>query len=143
MTRASQSSIRPGNERLNDFQLSEHFNLREFECPCCQRVKLHPRVVEALKRLRSHLGNRPIIVTSGYRCERHNAEVGGAAASDHLYGWAADIVVEGVAPEAIARAACGLPKLVKRIGTYRDRSCVHIGVVERDGLPPRWGQTDV
>ncbi len=31
--------------RLNDFQLTENFNLKEFECPCCHTVLLHPLLV--------------------------------------------------------------------------------------------------
>ena len=124
---------------LNDFQLTEHFNLSEFECPCCHCVKLHPDVVIALQTLRRRIGNRPIIVTSGYRCPRHNAVIGGANASDHLYGWAADIIVSGMPPEELAGAAESLPELIKRIGTYSNRPCVHIGVVHRDGFPSRWG----
>ena len=34
---------------------------------------------------------KPIRVTSGYRCYRLNAKVGGAPTSVHPYGWAADI----------------------------------------------------
>jgi hypothetical protein len=33
---------------------------------------------------------RPILVTSGRRCEAHNLRVGGAARSRHLIGCAAD-----------------------------------------------------
>lgn len=35
---------------------------------------------------------KPIIVTSGFRCERLNTAVGGSKTSDHRYGNAADIV---------------------------------------------------
>lgn len=34
---------------------------------------------------------KPIIVTSGYRCERLNALIGGSKTSQHKYGLAADI----------------------------------------------------
>lgn len=34
---------------------------------------------------------KPIIVTSGYRCERLNKLVNGSKTSQHLYGFAADI----------------------------------------------------
>lgn len=53
-----------------------------------------PRLVllaELLERIRSTLGC-PVIVTSGYRCERLNMAVGGATTSDHPRGHAADIV---------------------------------------------------
>ena len=34
-----------------------------------------------------------MVVTSGYRCPIHNAAIGGAAESQHIYGTAADIAV--------------------------------------------------
>lgn len=128
---------------LNNFPLSEHFNLREFECPCCGRVMLDSRLITALESLRANIGGKPIIVTSGYRCPDHNKMITGAINSDHLYGWAADVIVRGMDTQEIAAAAETLPELIKRIGTYRDMSCVHIGVEERQGLPPRWGQANV
>lgn len=36
--------------------------------------------------------NKPIIITSGYRCKKLNSLVGGSSTSDHMYGRAADIV---------------------------------------------------
>lgn len=45
-----------------------------------------------LDKLRAHLGNIPLVVTSFYRDPRSNAAVGGAAASSHLTGNATDIV---------------------------------------------------
>jgi uncharacterized protein YcbK (DUF882 family) len=47
-------------------------------------------VENVLEPAREKLGG-PIIVNSGYRCERHNREVGGVANSQHLRGEAADI----------------------------------------------------
>lgn len=38
---------------------------------------------------------KPIIITSGYRCPALNKAVGGAKASQHMYGQAADIKVGG------------------------------------------------
>ena len=56
------------------------------------------RIVENLQQLVTHvldplreLWQQPIIVTSGYRCPRLNAAVGGAARSQHCLGQAADI----------------------------------------------------
>jgi uncharacterized protein YcbK (DUF882 family) len=43
--------------------------------------------LEALRRA----WGAPVIVNSGWRCEAHNIEVGGARASRHLIGCAADI----------------------------------------------------
>ena len=37
------------------------------------------------------LAGVPFRITSGWRCERHNAEVGGSETSSHMKGLAADI----------------------------------------------------
>ena len=34
--------------RLNDFQISPNFNLREFQCPCCHAVIVHRKLVSLL-----------------------------------------------------------------------------------------------
>ena len=123
--------------RINDFQVSEHFILREFECPCCHRVMLDSKLIDVLEHIRARLGGRPVIVTSGYRCPEHNELIGGAPNSDHLYGWAADIVIRGIEPEELAKVVrLYLPH--GRIGTYSNKSCVHVGVMHRDGLPDRF-----
>ena len=42
--------------RINDFALSAHFRLREFECRCCGTVKLSARLVERLEVLHEARG---------------------------------------------------------------------------------------
>lgn len=42
---------------------------------------------------------RPIIITSGYRCQRVNELVGGSKTSQHLLGKAADFHVQGYTPQ--------------------------------------------
>lgn len=51
-------------------------------------------VDNVLDPLRAMIG-RPIIITSGYRCQRVNELVGGSKTSQHLSGKAADIHVQG------------------------------------------------
>lgn len=48
------------------------------------------RLAEMLERIRAAVGC-PIVISSGYRCVRLNAAVGGASSSDHPQGSAADI----------------------------------------------------
>ena len=75
---------------INDIRVSANFKLREFQCRCCGVVKLSPRLLAKLEELRAAWGG-PLIITSGYRCEKHNAFVKGSATSFHLQGMAADI----------------------------------------------------
>lgn len=42
--------------------------------------------------LRAGLGNKPIMVSSFYRCAELNAAIGGAKHSQHMYGTAIDLV---------------------------------------------------
>ena len=54
------------------------------------RANLAALVENVLDPLREAYG-KPIVVTSGYRCEKLNRAVGGAASSQHVKGQAADI----------------------------------------------------
>lgn len=49
--------------------------------------------------------NKPIHVTSGYRCPKHNKKVGGAKKSQHMTCKAADIWVENFTTTELATIA--------------------------------------
>lgn len=90
---------------MNDIKVAQNFRLKEFECKDGSHlVMLHSELLLRLQDLRSSLG-RAVIITSGYRTEEHNTRVGGTAGSLHLKGMAADIVVRGLSPQELARAA--------------------------------------
>lgn len=55
-------------------------------------------VLNVLDPLRAMIA-RPIIITSGYRCQRVNELVGGSKTSQHLVGKAADFHVQGYTPQ--------------------------------------------
>lgn len=63
------------------------------------------RLMYKLEAVRVKLGNTPMTVTSGFRNIQHNADVGGASDSMHLYGTAADLVVSGVSNRTIYQKA--------------------------------------
>ena len=77
-----------------------------------------------LEAVRDRFG--PVIVSSGHRCEKYNAQQGGGANSQHLVGRAADIVCPGADADVVA-------DFVDRLG---------VGGLGRylTGSPPRvWG----
>ena len=86
------------------WQSIRFFSRQEFRCRCgrCGGFPAEPR--EALLReadaLRLHFG-APVTVTSGVRCENHNAAVGGVANSRHLTGKAMDFSVAGKGAEEV------------------------------------------
>lgn len=72
--------------------LSQHFDSREFGCrDSCGYGQPHPRLIDALERLRARTGGKPLVIVSGLRCPVRNAAVGGATRSRHQSGEAADL----------------------------------------------------
>lgn len=93
-----------------DLQLTTHFGLKEFlhdgspEGVTVTILENLRTLAGKLERVRSLLGGRRIHINSGFRTEAHNREVGGVKGSQHTYGRAADIVVEGLTPQQVQTA---------------------------------------
>lgn len=85
-------------------QLTEHFALHEFRCPCgeCPEIKPEMSLLIVLEHARKRFGNRPVTINSGLRCPAYNAKIGGAPDSRHLYGDAADIAIDKINPMHVA-----------------------------------------
>lgn len=83
-------------------QLSENFKDYEFKCKCgkCETILPPAELLDILEELRAYFG-RPVTIMSGYRCENHNARVGGATRSKHKLGIASDIIVSGIPAEDV------------------------------------------
>jgi len=117
------------NFKLVDIKVGKHFKLSDFRCRCgCGEVAYTPKLVTALDDLAERF-RRDVVVTSGFRCEKRNKEVGGEAGSLHLTGAAVDFVVRGVSP---AKVAQHLAEWGGGLGEY-DRH-VHLDV----GTSKRW-----
>lgn len=77
-----------------------HFKRSEFACQCggkyCNGYPAEPqeKLVRIAERMREHFGV-PVTISSGLRCTKHNAEVGGVSNSRHLSGKAMDFSVQG------------------------------------------------
>jgi len=83
--------------------ITPNFKRSEFACQCnCGFDDIDKRVPYILQQVRDHFGV-PIRITSGCRCEKHNAAIGGSPRSQHMLGKAADFVVRGVDPGEVAR----------------------------------------
>jgi uncharacterized protein YcbK (DUF882 family) len=78
---------------VNNLKVAKYFKLSEFACPCCNLVMLHPKLLAKLVELRNII-ERPVYITSGYRCSKYNIQIGGIRNSYHCIGLAADIKVK-------------------------------------------------
>lgn len=82
------------------------FKRNEMRCKCggkyCNGFPSEPQqlLMELADRVRQHFG-RPAHVISGLRCQRWNQIQGGVANSQHMYGEAMDIWVEGVTADTL------------------------------------------
>jgi uncharacterized protein YcbK (DUF882 family) len=83
-----------------------------------------PDLMKVIKTVERHFG-RPVVVTSGYRDEEHNRDVGGADESMHKSCEAADIQIDGVSKRDIAAYVRSLPGR-GGVGTYCHTESVHI-----------------
>jgi uncharacterized protein YcbK (DUF882 family) len=134
-------------------QLTQNFSKHEFEtAPSAARFKMPADInliptdkeqniknlAANLQVLRNEIGV-PVRILSGYRSAGYNSKVGGAMNSQHKEGKAADIVVEGLTPEQVAKT---IEKLVSigamkqgGIGIYKN--FVHYDI---RGTKARWRQ---
>ena len=103
--------------------MSKYFKVDEMACPCCGRVFIDYRLFPILDRIRDAVG-QPVIINSGYRCPAHNADVGGAPDSQHLYGSAADITYDGVDVEKLTDIA--IEAGASGVGSYFNQGFVHV-----------------
>ena len=125
-------------------QLSAHFTLAEFlhsdlalregidndSPPEAALRDMRNLCVHALEPLRKALGDRPLRVTSGYRCPELNKLLKSADTSQHLLGQAADFQVPGMDLLEVAKVAA-------------TRSLVHFDQLIYEGrwLHISWSQT--
>ena len=110
---------------INNIIIASHFNLSEFACLCCHRVMLHPKLLAKLVELRNIL-ERPVYITSGYRCSRYNHQIGGVTNSYHCIGLAADIKVKEINLITLLEICENID--FTGIGLYEKKNFLHLDV---------------
>ena len=107
------SKAKDGNKKV-----STNFRVKEFACTDgSDPIFIDSDLVTILQKIRTHFG-KSVTITSAYRTPGKNKAVGGETYSQHLYGRAADIKVNGVSPKKVAAYAETLLKNKGGIGTY-------------------------
>lgn len=91
-----------------------YFTREEFRCKCggqfCDGypAEMQEAVVKIADAARAHFG-RPAHVISGLRCKQWNAHEGGVETSQHMYGEALDLMIEGVPAEELRKFVASQP----------------------------------
>ena len=121
-------------EQSDDFWAGiKYFRREEFRCKCggkyCNGFPVEPsrKLVRLADRVREHFG-AAAVVSSGIRCETHNAKVGGVSGSRHKIGTAMDFRILGMSASSV------LLYVQSQSDTHYayaiDSSYVHMDVVE-------------
>ena len=107
----------------------------EFNCPCCGKNEMNESFLASLTDAREYC-RIPMLINSGYRCEKHNKKVGGKVgdkakgiqASTHTVGAAADIHCTESRQRALI--LCGLLEAgFSRIGIAK--TFIHVDIADR------------
>jgi uncharacterized protein YcbK (DUF882 family) len=101
-----------------------YFKEEEFKCPCCGELSLSPNLIPTLTDIRL-IYKQPMVITSGYRCWKHNQAIGGVPTSEHLTGEGADVECTTSHDRYKLIDAC-LSVGIKRIGI--GTNFIHIGI---------------
>ncbi len=126
-------------------KLSEHFTFAELTVTSHRSLDNTPdaaalvnlkRLAEFLELVKSRLGGRAVMITSGYRSAAVNAACGSRDTSQHRLGCAADIMVPGMTPDAVVRAvlASKLPfdQLIREFDRW-----THVSIPNHSSSQPR------
>ena len=93
--------------------MTPHFTLAELthtdhrtldNTPDAQQLANLKRLAEFLETVKTTLGGKAVMISSGYRSKALNDAVGSKDTSQHRLGLAADFKVPGMTPDAIVRA---------------------------------------
>lgn len=110
----------------------KYFDREEFRCKCggkyCDGFPVEPvkTLVTLADRVREHFGE-PMRVSSGVRCEVHNANVGGVSGSRHKLGTAMDFCIDDMPASVVLAYVHAQPEV--RYAYAIDASYIHMDVV--------------
>ncbi len=107
-----------------NFTKSE-FNQKQDPLPL-DSFEINPELLIKLETLRIYIGDKPIIITSGYRSPAYNKRVGGVSRSQHLKGNAADIMVKGMSSKELQSVALDVGFSFTQ--TYAGKPHLHVDV---------------
>ena len=122
---------------------SKFFTEDEFRCKCCGQLPsngVDQNLINLLDDMRAAVG-QPLYLNCAYRCDSHNAEVGGVPGSQHNADpcTAADIDATDIGVETLAQIAeaCN----ADGVGRYENSMFVHVDTRSgRVGDNFRWSE---
>lgn len=119
-----------------DWSKYQNFSASEFSCSHCGANEMKPEFMDRLQMLRTAY-NKPMKVTSGYRCPKHPIEAAKASSGAHSSGMAADIAVQGAEAHRLLQLA--LEMGFTGIGVHQKNTgrFLHLDLIESSPSTPR------
>jgi hypothetical protein len=125
--------------------LSPHFTLDELTHTDHREIDNTPnqaeidnlqRLANFLEEVKTVLGGKPVMISSGFRCKALNDAVGSKDTSQHRVGCAADFRVPGMTPDEVVRAiiasGIGYQQIIREFDRW-----THISVPNQADETPR------
>jgi hypothetical protein len=125
--------------------LSPHFTLDELthtdhreidNSPNQAEIENLQRLANFLEEVKTVLGGKPVMISSGFRCKALNDAVGSKDTSQHRVGCAADFRVPGMTPDEVVRAiiasGIGYQQIIREFDRW-----THISVPNQADETPR------
>ena len=117
--------------------ITQNFTTDEMACTCCGKADMDEEFMKTLQSIRDEM-QRPLKVTSGYRCEKHNERVSSTGKSGpHTYAKAADILISGA--DAMRLFAVAQKHGVSGVGMSQkgthSKRFVHLDILSPDEGP--------
>ena len=119
--------------------LSPHFTLDELthtdhreidNTPTQDEISNLQQLANFLEEVKTVLGGKPIMISSGFRCKALNDAVGSKDSSQHRAGFAADFRVPGMTPDEVVRAVIasgiGYDQIIREFDRW-----THISVADK------------
>ena len=92
---------------MMDWSKYKNFSADEFKCSHCGSNEMKPEFMDKLQQLRNAY-NKPMRITSGYRCPKHPIEAAKTKPGAHASGMAADVGVQGAEAHRLLQLALEL-----------------------------------
>lgn len=125
--------------------LSTHFTLDELthtdhreidNTPTQTEIDNLQRLANFLEEVKTALGGKPVMISSGFRCKALNDAVGSKDSSQHRIGAACDFRVPGMTPDEVVRAIIasdlGFDQVIREFDRW-----THISVPNQANGSPR------
>ena len=135
--RAERWPWKTGEIKMENLQLTQHFQSDEFWCSCgCGKEgpngnHISQSLVLKLEIVRTAI-NKPMKINSGIRCLEYNRSIKSSDTSSHIKCVAADISCTQMSDRHLLMSH--LPKLFERIGIHKDFIHVDIDTDKRRGI---------